>query len=155
MEKTKKINQTIIIISWLLVFFTSSCTSCGEFSSKIKKLYKDEQIGKPVIDLKDVFKFEWDTLYIVHENNGKDYIEQYLNVDCDCDYVPDGTFMYLFVKDKKLVKKSIQSCQAFWIQPAQKLGRGGIEKITSSHSKFEILKEDESIDFYILKPFKE
>jgi hypothetical protein len=155
-EKRKiKINQISLILGMYLLMSTiSSCTNCGKVKSLIIQSYEKKSKGEPTIDLKKVFDFEWDTLYIVDGYIDKNYINKYLNIDCGCEYVPDDTFMYLFVKNGKLVKKRIQKCKDFQIQIPQLLGNGGIREINYKNSKFKISKEDKNIDFYVLKPYK-
>ena len=139
--KKSKIGLVLIIFSFVI---NISCTNsgynnhCYELYSKIQKVYNDEK--ENYINLKQVFKFEWDTLHVIISYTTKEVIKEETGINYNYDWVPEGSSLYLFVSKGKLVSESISECDKYYrLFKNSHLYDKQIMTIKSSNSNFKIL----------------
>lgn len=108
-ERNSKINNMNLIIFWMTISLCS-CSNpiCDETIRFIDK--KCSQANECKIDLKEVYDFRWDYLYIFDALLYPDEISNTIGFDCHCDIVKDDHKLVLFVVDNKIIRNELMSC---------------------------------------------
>lgn len=139
-----------LIKSMFFIIFSYFITSCNEnFCDQIidySKVEYGNSLNGKTINLKDVFEFKWDTLFIFHPWQHPNEISEVLGFDCNCEIVPEGKWSYIFLLDGKKVRGNVIECMHFTISELHN-GRGFL-KIPYDNSEFKINFEQ---DFFTLK----
>ena len=144
-----KVTSLIILLPCLLLTL-SSCGNnyCDEIVQYSKqKLGNDFKVGE--IELKKVYNFDWDTLYIFGAFDHPSEISKKIGFNCKCDIVPDHKELFLFTLNNKIVKQKVTECLN--VNFTGKSNRKNVYKIRSSNSKF-IIKRDEN-EYFTLIPY--
>lgn len=123
-------NAFILLILLFLV-------SCSKTPSEQIIDYAKEKYGsgfkEGVVDLNDVFKFKWQTLYIFSPLMYPEDVTKEIGFEYGGDIVPDDTYLFLFIDEHKIVKQYIYSD----IQIGFDDNNGkGVYKIQPQHSKY-------------------
>ena len=143
-----KINKANSLMS-LLPCFLLILSSCSNYCDEIIH-YSESKFGKDFkegeIELKKVYNFDWDTLYIFGAFDHPSEISKEIGFDCKCDIVPDNKDLFLFVLNDKIVKQKVVEC--INMNFIGKSNRKKTYKISSSNSKFRIKKDNN--EYYTL-----
>lgn len=102
-KKTNKLKRLLNIILVLLLF---GCSNNNKklLPSAIEDIMKSERQNK-VIDLKEVYQFKWDTLYMFGGYSNRKSISDILGFDCVCSTVGESDFLYVFLSEGKEVER--------------------------------------------------
>ena len=128
-NKSKFMYLILLLLMW-------SCSNYNDEIVNFTETKYGEKFTEGEIDLKEVFPFQWNKLYIFSPLMDPQDISKELGFDCDCGKVPDDEYLYIFVNDNKVVKKDR-------LQP--KIGFSndnhmGVHLISSSDANFRITK---------------
>ncbi|WP_299121068.1 hypothetical protein [uncultured Tenacibaculum sp.] len=146
MKKNSLINSVnkynLFIIIFLII---TSCSNgfCDDISKTISKEYKDSK-DINIIDMVNIYPFEWDELRIFKSFHTPRDISESLGFDCNCEPIYDGDAMYLFIKNGQIIRKGTEQCNNF-IFTNSKNSKVFINKETS---KFEVKKVKENGNFF-------
>lgn len=141
------------VFRFFLIVFLAGCQKQDGFKTAIITSIEsscDESSMECVLDIAQVFDFEWDTLYIVDSMIYPEEISDAIGVNCECDLVTDNEKSVFFIKNGVIVKK--YTTELFEITFGNKR-KDGIIKIASYSSRF-ILKKRVFNDinhYYIMK----
>ncbi|WP_461302224.1 hypothetical protein [Aureisphaera sp.] len=151
-KKKKPIKKgTLICLLLATVFYGCSNEYCNELHSAVVDIYNPDT-DKNIVDLKEVYDFEWDILYIFKEYEHPDTISEIIGFDCHCEQVGDSEEMYLFVKDNLVVEIDTGECDGYSLSTNITICCDGAKRIDSYDSKFSIGKGNE---IYGLWPLNE
>lgn len=144
-----KNNKILLCVVGCITFFFISCSDyCDEIIDHSKtKFGNDFEEGE--VYLKEVYDFDWDKLYIFQPLQHQSEISKTIGFDCECETVPDDTWLYLFIKKNKIVKEKYTTCANINFLDAHS-GKGSYE-IVSSKSKFKINRSKKNKNYYLLK----
>lgn len=104
-----KYRKTLLIISF--AFFCLSCSNnyCDKIARQINE--KQENSKKEVIlDLKEVFTFEWDSLYICGPYGFDQETFRSIGFNTQYDYIEEGETLFAFIKNDKVVEEKLINC---------------------------------------------
>ncbi|WP_299111469.1 hypothetical protein [uncultured Winogradskyella sp.] len=130
-------------------------SNCQNYESPSRLLIAIEQISfskhieKNEINLKDVYNFEWELLYIFKEHVEPKDISEIIGFDCECEIVPDGLEMYIFIYNGSIVEKNIVETTGYDFNIQNYLDLDKSIVINSKNSKFIILDKK---SYYLLEP---
>jgi len=143
----KYIYLLVLIAGMLLVFSLSSCKKnyCNDIIRYAKAEF-GSNINQKQINLQQVYNFDWETLYIFHPWQHPDEISKAIGFDCNCNIVPEGKWLYLFIKQDRIIEQNTIECLNFTFEGLHN-GKG-VLKITYSDSEFTINSDD---GYYVLK----
>ncbi|XLS28529.1 hypothetical protein ACJD0Z_15140 [Flavobacteriaceae bacterium M23B6Z8] len=146
--RIRDLKSIIMLSSWLLA-------ACQNYESPGKLFYEIEEIvnsysDEKIIDLKKVYEFQWDTLYIFREFMHTDSINEIIGMHCNCDDVPDSLVLYIFIYQGEVVKKIIIEPTKYGFSNIEYLDFERSIKIHSKESKFKIFRSGN--DNYLLEP---
>ncbi len=144
-----KIIKILVLVPMIFIFNCRNYETQGGLFDAIKEI-DNSNIKDNIIDLKKVYGFKWDALYIFNEFVDSDDIKEIIGLDCKCDMVPDSLEMYIFVNGDKIVEKIIIENRSYYFSITEYLDFEKTIKIESKNSKFKILKNGN--ENYILKP---
>lgn len=88
--------------------------------------------------IKDVFNFNWDTLYIFDSMLYPDEISSTIGMPCDCDMVSDGSSLAIFILGDSIIEKELIRMDDYSFV---KLRENGVSKIGWS-AKFKVERKD-------------
>lgn len=136
-----------------LIVFIFSCSTnhyCNEIVEHIEKNCF-ENAEKCKVDLKKVFSFDWDVLYVFTGYDDPLYISKVIGFDCECNIVPEYKKMYLFIKNEKIVQKKTLSC--YEVQFIEMNNDEGTIQISSNQAEFKVEKSKRgNKNYYTLSP---
>ncbi len=97
----------------LILFLLQSCSGnyCTQITSIIKEKYKQTPREEIVLDLSQVFEFEWDILYICGPYGFEQELSSTIGFDSQYSYVEEGETLLAFVKGDKVVEEKLISCE--------------------------------------------
>lgn len=128
----------------LIVVFTiiSSCRDsfCDELILKLEEVTYGEESGMCMIDMKDLFKEDWEYIYIFQGYNTPEDISDALGFNYAGRAIYDPSRLIMLVSDKTIVKSFKTECLSFNID---KLLRSNYLRIESGKSKFIMSKTDD------------
>lgn len=106
MEIYKKI---LLIISF--IFFCSSCSNnyCDKIARQINEKQKDSK-EEVILDLNDVFAFEWDSLYICGPYGFDQEASRSIGFDTQYNYIEEAEILFAFIKKDKVVEEKLINC---------------------------------------------
>jgi len=140
-DQMNELNKNWFRYITIISLFLCSCTNeyCDRLKVTIDEIYNSEQ-SESIINLREVYNFEWDVLYIFKEYEQPEDISEIIGFDCKCDKVPDLEEMYLFVKDSKIVNISTGECNGYSLKSLIETNLDGGQKIEADKSKFRVVK---------------
>jgi len=102
--------------------------------------YAKEKYGKGFIegniDLKDIFQFQWEKLYIFSPLTYPKDIVAEIGFDYEGEIVPDNYYLFLFVQGNKMVKKHLYSNIKIGFNDN---GNNGVYKIDQNNAAYKIV----------------
>ncbi|TYA74818.1 hypothetical protein [Seonamhaeicola marinus] len=146
-KKKMKNNMNKLLLVITILFF--NCLNYESPSRLLNALNDIDYSSNDTIDLKQVYSFEWDSLYIFREFVEPEAINEIIGLDCECDMVPDSLELYIFINDKEIVKKVIVEAMGYDFYVEEYLDFEKSIKIESISSKFKVVNNKNN---YILKP---
>lgn len=124
-------------INIFILFFL--LTSCSKTPSDQIINYAEEKYGKNFkegeIDLSKIFDFEWQTLYIFSPLTYPEDVEKEIGFKYDGPIVKDDHYLFLFVKDNKIVKKYTYSNIKIGFSDNENMG---VYKVNFNNSKYKM-----------------
>lgn len=106
---TKIYRKILLIISF--IFLCSSCSNnyCDKITKQIKEKqeYSKEEI---ILDLNEIFDFEWDTLYICGPYGFNQELSPNIGFNTHYNYVKEGQTLFAFVKKDKVIEERLINC---------------------------------------------
>lgn len=95
-----------IVLCLTFLFSLISCSNSP--SDQIINYVKEKQskdLKDVVIDIRDIFKFKWETIYIFSPLTYPEDIEKELGFKYDGNIVKDNNYLVLFVNGNKIIKE--------------------------------------------------
>lgn len=103
--------KTIFFIVVSFMLFCSSCSNdyCDVIIKQIKEKqeYSKEEI---MLDLNEIFEFEWDTLYVCGPYGFDQEISPFIGFNTQYDYIKEGQTLFAFIKKDKVIEEKFISC---------------------------------------------
>lgn len=144
-----KNNKISLRILYCFTFLFISCSDyCDEIINYAKVKFGND-FEEAEIDLKKVYDFDWNKLYIFQPLQDQNEISEAIGFDCECTIVPDGKWLYLFIKNNTIVNEKYTTCSNINFLDSHN-GKGNYQ-IDVSNSKFKISKSKENKNYYVLK----
>ena len=138
----------ILIIG--LIFSCSTNRYCNQIVEHIE-INCLEDTKNCEIDLKEVFPFNWDTLYIFKGYDDPLFISKVIGFDCECTIVPEHEKMYLFVKNEQIIQKKTLNC--YEVQFIEMNNDEGTIQIGFNQTIFKVKKSERGDEnHYALSP---
>jgi hypothetical protein len=107
-------------------------------SSAIISAYESNK-ENPVIDLKEVYNFEWDTLYILKEHFSTESINETIGIDYECEGGNDDIHVYIFIYKNNVVKQIfVEQYVGYFIYGHEHIDPERSIKIYANNSKYKI-----------------
>lgn len=150
MKKKKKI-RIYIILFFTLVLSCQDYESPSRLMTALNILEASESKEDRIIDLKEVYDFEWDLLYIFKEFVEPENINEIIGFDCQCQIVPDSLELYIFIKKGAIVEKNLVETTGYDFNILNYLDLDRSIVVDSKKSKFKVQKEN---DYYLLFPIE-
>jgi len=102
--------KNILIKSCLFLLLFCGFAGCSDANNQLLDKLKDAVVsdeknaqGYTVVDMVQLTDFEWETLYVFHQNDDKNYISRELGFKWEGSAVPNLHRRLLFVNDGKVV----------------------------------------------------
>lgn len=135
-----------------VIFFLLSCSNdyCNQITGKIKNKYRQGLEEEAVLDLNEVFEFEWDVLYVCGPYGFDQEISDSIGFETQYDYVVEGETLFSFIKDNKVVEERLISCNGIGFVNDNEEKSECLE-IKSSNAKFKIKNLSKDGQNYILR----
>lgn len=137
-------NSKLLVISSLMIVFTiiSSCKDsfCDELILKLEEATCNEELRMCMIDMKDLFKQDWEYIYIFQGYNTPEDISEALGFNYVGRAIYDPSRLIILVSDKTIVESFKTECLSFNID---KLLKSNYLRVESENSKFIMSKIDD------------
>lgn len=156
LKKNKQMNFPKLykkLISFLVIPFTFFYLSCSNnYCDKITKtIIEKQEFSKEdiVLDLNEIFDFEWDTLYICGPYGFNQEISKSIGYDTRFNYVSEGEILFAFIEKNVIVEEKLIYCEniSFFNENPNE---SECIKIKSSDAKFKIKKTSETNQSFLL-----
>ncbi len=135
----------------LIVFFLQSCSDdyCSQIMNKIDDKYKQDLREEIVLDLNEVFDFEWDVLYVCGPYGFKQEISNSIGFESQYDYASEGETLFSFLKNNVVIEEMLIDCDG--INFINDNNEGECLEIKSSNAKFKVQNLTKGGQNYILR----
>lgn len=149
-RKIQKIRKDMFL-SVVLISFLIFLVSCNKNSKKLENLLENTIISvsssndhsNKVVDLRKVYSFDWDVLYIFGKYTSVSQINEVIGFECtDCYEVPDATNLYLFVYEGGVTQKFLKEYSNYHFAMDWYGGYELTQKIEAAKSEFKILNKE-------------
>lgn len=134
----------------LFILFFSSCSNnyCDKITKQIEKKqeYSKEEF---LLDLNEVFDFEWDILYICGPYGFNQEVTSFIGFSTRYDYVKEGQTLIAFIQNDKVIEEKLINCNKIsFFDESEK--ESECVKIKSSEAKFKVKSLSEKNQSYWL-----
>lgn len=122
----------------LFIPFLQSCSSdyCSQIVSKINDKYQQESKEEIILDLNEVFDFEWDTIYVCGPYGFDQEISNSIGFESKYDYVSEGETLFSFLKNNVVIEEMLIDCDKMgFVRDSDK---EECLEIKSSNAKFKV-----------------
>lgn len=131
----RKINF-LLVVSFMLLCSSCSNDYCDTITKQIKEKqeFSKEEI---MLDLNEIFEFDWDTLYVCGPYGFDQEVSSFIGFNTQYDYVKEGETLFAFIKKDKVIEEKLISCNkiGFFKEKAEE---SECLVIKSSDAKFKV-----------------
>jgi hypothetical protein len=111
MKIKRKRNSLIIILSSFFLIICSSCyrNYCDVITNSFEKQCSKDSLQCSV-SFQEMFSYNWDKLYIFDSMLYPSEVSKALGFNCNCEIVPEGKKLFVFVRNNSIVKEQVSRC---------------------------------------------